>query len=188
MLTSFLLDSRLPAAELMSARLDGDVRSVGSSYVPADIPSTPELRATSLVLVVPDAAVIEGRAAAWVHGVMSAPGRVVAGRSVSIRPVREPSTVLQRQVSYPAGDVTSIGPALVTSALRTALDLARREVAFDLRLATAVATLLGRAGIDPTGARRAVAGREGMPYRLRVLDRLAQVERLARAAGPVSRP
>lgn len=186
MLTSFLLDSRMPSAELMAARIDGDVRSIGSSFVPTDVPSTAELRATALGLLVHPTAVVEGRAAAWVHGVLPSPSRVVAGRPVSVRPARAPSAVAVRQLSYPDDDVVRIGGLAVTSALRTALDLARQKSVFDLRLATAVATLLARTGVDPAHACRALSGREGMPYRLLVLDRLAAVERLAR--GAVSRP
>ncbi|MCS5496877.1 hypothetical protein NY547_06465 [Cnuibacter physcomitrellae] len=189
MLTSFLLDSRMPRAELMAARIDGDVRSIGSSHLPTDVPSTPELRAAALGLIVPRGVVVEGRAAAWVHGVLPAPSCIVAGRPVSIRPTRGPSSLVIRQVTYPDDDVTHVGTTAVTSAVRTALDLARQESAFDLRLATSVATLLSRAGIDPARARTAVSGRTGMPYRLLVLDRLTAVERLARDLGqpPVTR-
>jgi hypothetical protein len=178
MSSSFLLDSRLPVPELMAARLDREVAAVGRSFSPADLPSTPELRAAALAIDLPAAVVVEAGAAAWVHGVLPAPWRVVAGRAVSIRPAAGCSTVVVRQVVYPDDDVVTIGSVRVTSARRTALDLARAAPTLDLRTATAVATLLQRSGVPPAHARRALEGRRGMPYRARVLARLTAIERL----------
>lgn len=98
------------------------VRLVRGVYVDAAVTLTPLLRGRALSLVVGRRHVVVDRTAAWVHG---APG---------LRPAPEdplPLDLLSRRrylgpaVPMRSGDVVLVGGVRCTSALRTALDVAR---------------------------------------------------------------
>lgn len=80
-------------------------------YVDATVPDTRELRAGSLRLVVPRGSVVHGRTASWLYGVPVTSG---GGRVETV-----PRTGL------PDHDVATVAGLLVTTPVRTALDLGR---------------------------------------------------------------
>ena len=105
-------------------------RPLRSVYVDDSVPDTRDLRISSLVLVLPDHAVVWGRTAAWVWGVDSfgpdeqdlvVPEYVVPHhrgrkRDAGVRPV---------EARIAVEDVDVVGGIRLTSPSRTALDLAR---------------------------------------------------------------
>lgn len=99
-------------------------------YAVAQAPHDLQLRAEALSLVLPDAAVVVDRTAAWLHGVDILPRsavRVVPPLDVahlSDTRMRRPEATGQRRGLLPS-DVTTVGGIRVTTALRTTLDLGR---------------------------------------------------------------
>ncbi|MDQ6688281.1 MAG: hypothetical protein M3Z50_11850 [Actinomycetota bacterium] len=115
-------------------------RQLRGVYVAANAPDTLLLRAQALRLVVPEAAVVTDRTAGWLHGAsrILAPNDHLAVPRVSMfSAVR--GTRLRNQLTisgergFKRGDVTVVHGVLVTTPLRTALDLGRllhRDQAF----------------------------------------------------------
>lgn len=119
-------------AELHAMKLDGVlVPVVGEAFRPCGVAETPALRAGALRLSVPAAlekrAVLGQLAAAWVYG-CAPPPLVISllvdndGNTATL-PAHSGCTL--RQVRLEAADVQRVGGTLVTSPLRTALDVAR---------------------------------------------------------------
>ncbi|WP_415855830.1 hypothetical protein [Sinomonas sp. G460-2] len=117
-------------AELQAMTNDGVLRRlVGDAYAPATAPLTPELRATGLATVYEPrlrARTVVGRqSAAWIYGCAPAPPLPVllvpAPRRLSA--ARKARGVLVHEVWLGDFDIIELGPLLVTSPLRTAVDL-----------------------------------------------------------------
>lgn len=129
-------------------------------YAAAQLVDSIELRAASLALVVPPSAVVTDRSAAWLHMVdLLAPSAVhemppldIYSRSESR--VRRPG-VSSGERRMRDEDVTVVEGVLVTTKLRTALDLGRR---LDRYHALAALDALLRAGV-PHDALLASVGR-----------------------------
>lgn len=127
------LRAGVPVRWLSALVRSGHLRRVLQGvYVSASVPDSVPLRIAALALVVPDGAVVCDRHAAWLHGTTAAlaPGEHLA--PTAIRLARLPgvtriqrSAVDSRQRALLACDVTEVGGVLVTTALRTALDLGR---------------------------------------------------------------
>jgi hypothetical protein len=97
-------------------------------YVAAAVPDSFELRLQVAQLLLPDAAAISGRAAAWVHGVdilASIHDLVEIVDSRHQMPLAR-GILLPRESPLEAGDIVEVNGLFVTSPLRTAFDLARR--------------------------------------------------------------
>jgi hypothetical protein len=150
---------------------------VRGTYVAAQVVDTIELRASALQLVVPDTAVVTDRTAAWLHGVDILP------RSAAHEPppvqmfasngsrVRRPG-VASGVRTLPDSDVMTVDGVVVTTPLRTALDLGRLLWRFD-----ALAALDGflRLGVPRDDVLRSIErfkGERGV-VQLRVLAPLA---------------
>ncbi len=119
-------------------------------YVAAQVVDSIELRADALSLVVPETAVITDRTAAWLHGVDALP-RSAVHEMPPVQMFSRTGSRLRRP-GVASGirelldsDVTVVNGLLVTTPLRTALDLGRSLRRFD-----ALAALDGllRAGVD----------------------------------------
>lgn len=116
-------------------------RPVRGVYVASQLPDSLSLRARILGLVVPDGCFVCDRTAAWLHG---APAALAPNEHLSVPPVscfrpsdegrlRNPlSTSGERAVL--ARDLMELQGVLVTTPLRTALDLGRLQPTRDLRL------------------------------------------------------
>lgn len=105
-------------------------------YAAAQVVDTLEFRAASLALVVPPSAVVTDRTAAWLHQVDLLPRSAVHQMppievySRTASRVRRPD-VASGERRLRDGDVMVVGGVLVTTKLRTALDLGRRLNRFE---------------------------------------------------------
>lgn len=176
-LGSVLDASELPLAELQAARLDGHLIACAGRYLTIDAPDAAEVRASLMHGGRSDRVIVELRSAAWVHGVVPRPPAVTQlCVSVSARTHRGPGGGL-REVRFEPGDLVSLGGVLVTSPLRTALDLVRtaddREHA-DHR--DALHELLCLAHTSPRRAMELLDGRRKLPGKARALRRLGSLD------------
>lgn len=124
--------SLLPEPTLRALALDGALVPIGWGYQPIDLPTTPTLRAASIAPRVPDAlapglTVVGGRTAAWLWG---AEARLEEPLTIFIRPggrmpaVDQPGAHLYG-TELDDAEIVSLGELLVTSPVRTAIDLLR---------------------------------------------------------------
>lgn len=111
---------------------DGDVRKICHGvYISADVPDSLTLKAAALKRVVPERAVICRRTAAWLHDVdVLALGAHLQAPPVEMLVPAETAAVRRRGVLGYSGvlrddEVHEIDGVLVTSPVRTALDLGR---------------------------------------------------------------
>jgi hypothetical protein len=118
-------------AELQSMAADGVLTPLyGKSFTPRGLDVTPRLRARAAALVVPDRIrrkVIAGRmTAAWIYGCADAPERLslLVDAKHRISSLRSARGCILHEVRLGQLDVVSIGGLLVTSPLRTAVDVA----------------------------------------------------------------
>jgi hypothetical protein len=186
---SFLLSPReLPSAELQTARLDGDLVGYGAGdrYCPIDISTTVDaagrrqLRAASLEHLVPRALVAELSTAAWLHGAwprLRLPLEVCVRSDHRVRAAASPTTSV-RQVVLADGDLMTVGDLLVTTPLRTAIDLLRLSLDFDRRLAVVIGTLLLMAGDGAARAETILRRSPHLPHKRRALERLETLQGL----------
>ncbi|MEH3089332.1 MAG: SAM-dependent methyltransferase [Microbacterium arborescens] len=121
----------LSTAELLAARLDGDVVEVGEAFMPADAVETAELRAASLRPLVPRGLAVTHESAAWVHGALAeAPAR----HSVQRCAAQRGNHVIDNRVRYrdlrlPQRDLVTVAGVPVTTPARTLGDLVRAAFA-----------------------------------------------------------
>jgi hypothetical protein len=118
-------------AELQSMAADGVLTPLyEKSFTPPGLEVTPRLRARAAALVVPDRIrrkVIAGRmTAAWIYGCAGAPERLslLVDAKHRISSLRSARGCILHEVRLGQLDVVSIGGLLVTSPLRTAVDVA----------------------------------------------------------------
>ncbi len=129
------LQSGVPPRWLTALVASGHLRrSLHGVYVAAQLRDSTALRIASLRLVVPEDAVICDRHAGWVHGADMA---LAPGEHVEAQPIRvfrfegterlRRAGVVSGQRSLLAHDVQDVDGLLVTTPLRTALDLGRHR-------------------------------------------------------------
>ncbi|WP_081736835.1 type IV toxin-antitoxin system AbiEi family antitoxin [Arthrobacter sp. MA-N2] len=118
-------------AELQSMAADGVLTPLyEKSFTPPGLAVTPRLRARAAALVVPDRIrrkVIAGRmTAAWIYGCADAPERLslLVDAKHRISSLRSARACILHEVRLGQLDVVSIGGLLVTTPLRTAVDVA----------------------------------------------------------------
>lgn len=118
-------------AELQSMAADGVLTPLYErSFTPPGLDVTPRLRARAAALMVPDRIrrkVIAGRlTAAWIYGCADAPERLslLVDAKHRISSLRSARGCILHEVRLGQLDVVSIGGLLVTSPLRTAVDVA----------------------------------------------------------------
>lgn len=128
-LPSVLSEHDLPAAELLAARLDGDLFAVDGCFSPIDEILQPFHRAAAARAGLSRKLIVELQSAAWVWGALpEAPLRhtfcVGVGARVSRTPGREHEV---REVAIGSHDLVDLRGTLVTTPLRTVLDLVRAD-------------------------------------------------------------
>jgi hypothetical protein len=125
-LPAALTPADLPLAELTCARLDGELFSLAGVWCPVDAHDGPETRARALAPIAPSRAAAERMTAAWIYGLSAEPGHHQFCVDVTAR-TRKPAdgTAQLREVRLDRDDTITLGRQLVTTPLRTALDLAR---------------------------------------------------------------
>jgi hypothetical protein len=155
----------LPVAELASARLDGEVFTLGGSWCPVDALDGPETRAGALAGIAPRHAAAERLTAAWIYGLVPEPAEHQFCVDVGARTGNPPGAgVHLREVRLGRDDTVLLGPLAVTTGLRTAIDLARWGALPGHRADPAVlAALLARSGFTGTD-HTVLAGRRGMSF------------------------
>jgi hypothetical protein len=123
----YFIDDRLSLAELMAARLDGDVVELGDAYIPADAVETRALRAGSLTGLLGDTLAATHLTAAWVHGALPEPPAAhTVQRAVPRRIHHSPRrNLVYRDLAVDPTDLVEIGGVRVTTQLRTLEDLCR---------------------------------------------------------------
>lgn len=151
-ITPPLLDSSvLPMVELLALCLDGHLYRVGDAFAPVDTPDGPELRARAFAASAPEWAVADRGSAAWIHGTRSsAPPIPQFGLPESRRggiPAGASMDVSHRTLH--ADDTVRIAGVMVTTPVRTALDLAAAPGAFPHGAALEVRHLLELAQVTP---------------------------------------
>lgn len=139
---------------------DGIARHVwGTVAIAADLPETPDIRATAVLPLVPPRGVVGRAAAVWVHTGGPGPRRIdvlVAPRAR--RPDPHPLRV-PHESALPGRDVVVVGPLRVTTVERTAVDVARWSGPSDA--GALLERLVRCAGLDPNGALRLLDGLSG---------------------------
>lgn len=145
-------------------------------YVDAAVAPHPEHRLRAVELLAPPAAVFAGRTAAWLLGVDTAwevddPVEVVVPTGTRWGPV---AGVRIRHARLSAGDVVRIGRRRVTSAVRTAADIARSGPPAET--VPLLDPLLARTGVLVTDVWRAVGSGRGCAD---ARDALTRVDRRA---------
>jgi hypothetical protein len=151
-------------------------------YLPPGARSTPQLRARALGTMIPPPIrqrVVAGRlTAAWVYGCAREPDRLAllvdANRRISS--LRSTRGCTFHEVRLGALDVVSLGGLMVSSPLRTALDIAL-HVETD-RALPVLAALLERSelGVRLRLLRLAVEATPRVPHKKAALERLAALE------------
>lgn len=99
-------------------------------HVAAEVPDSAELRLAAVSLLVPAGVVLSGTSAAWVHGVdiRRHPAELIEVTDTrGGRPMAR-GILVARRAALADDDVVDLGAVLVTSAIRTAFDLARRDL------------------------------------------------------------
>ncbi|AND16319.1 hypothetical protein A6122_1172 [Rathayibacter tritici] len=169
-LPTVLLPGHLPLAELCAARLDGELIALDEAFLVADLPIGAPERAAALGSLLPQGSVADRLSAAWVHGALRDPPRVHSA-SIDRRRRLQPPTSARlccHEVLLDEADVVQLGGTLVTSAVRTMIDLARTEG--DGRVLQALSRST-RTGLHPVLQRLedgpGVAGRRIVERRLR---------------------
>lgn len=175
-LRSVLSGRDLPVAELSSARLDGELFTLGDFWCPVDELDAPATRAQAAALLVPPRAIAERLTAAWILGLAPEPRRHHFCVDVGARVHLQPSARLTlREVTCPSTDTASITGLRVTRPLRTVVDLARWPDP-DVDVVPLIGALLSLCG--PGGAEQALGrcDRAYVPFRSLALGRLAAAE------------
>ncbi|OFI37883.1 hypothetical protein BIU82_05095 [Arthrobacter sp. SW1] len=118
-------------AELQSMAFDGVLQPLfGESFIAPGVSVTPRLRARAAALMVPGnirRKVVAGRmTAAWIYGCGTAPERLslLVDAKHRVSSLRSTRGCILHEVRLGPMDVVSIGGLLVTSPLRTAVDIA----------------------------------------------------------------
>ncbi|MFJ6547865.1 type IV toxin-antitoxin system AbiEi family antitoxin [Microbacterium sp. NPDC091676] len=122
----YLPGLRLSQPELCAARLDGHVVEIGDAYIPADLPESADVRASSIASLIQEGAAACGPSAAWIHGAGDRPPTVHHARRWVERRVRPrmDSRVVFHDTRLPRTDVQIIGGIAVSTPVRTLCDLA----------------------------------------------------------------
>ena len=175
-LPSVLSAIDLPPAELYAARLDGELFAIGGAFLAVDEIEQPRHRAAAALAGLQDRLIAERLSAAWVWGAMDAPparhqfcvgtGSRVGHSAVRWMTVRE--VVIERE------EIVDLDGGLVTSPLRTVVDLVRFGDRFDEAETGIVRRLAALGGVRLDDAARTIEARRNLPGKRRALARLRQ--------------
>lgn len=180
-LAATLSQRDLPLAELHAARLDGEVVAVAECFSVIDEPDDPHHRARALALSVPPRLIAERFSAAWVLGASELPpGRhqfcVDSNARVSLSSTARHEL---REVVIDDAEILSIAGLRVTSAMRTAIDIARSSAPFGEMECSVVAALMGIGGFGLAECIAAMNGRRNLPGKRIAAARIRESDRSA---------
>jgi hypothetical protein len=127
------LSDLLSPAELGAAVLDGELCRLGDDVAPIDLPVTTESRARTLRRTILDRRVIvSDRCAAWVWGWVLSPPPLSTSVSIGARvPSPDRRRLRAREVVIDPDETVEVAGLVVTTPLRTLVDLARHDTAPD---------------------------------------------------------
>ena len=182
-LPSVLDDHDLPAAELAAMRLDGELYPLAGAYCPIDQIETAAHRARAVRGRRSPRLIAELGTAAWVWGAiprLPAPVEFCVDLAARARLRPNPHTTVRELVLDPE-DVVDLDGSGVTSPLRTAVDLARFQDAFD---PDAVAALAAIGGFGWQECLAVLDRRRNLPAKNRAKARLQPALRSAVARTP----
>lgn len=116
----------LPLAELHALKLDGLLLPIADRFRAFDHPESELDRATALAGALPARVIVCEESAAWVWlgGEAPEPLRICAPTRRRARPVLH-GTVVYRELGVLPGELVTVGAVVVTTPIRTAVDLAR---------------------------------------------------------------
>ncbi|TFC04318.1 hypothetical protein E3O42_05335 [Cryobacterium adonitolivorans] len=181
LLPAALTPADLPLAELNCARLDGELFPLAGAWCPVDAHDGPETRAGALASISPSRAVAERMTAAWIYGLAAEPDFHQFCVDVSARTRKPNDTTTQlREVRLGRDDARALGRQLVTTPLRTAIDLARWGRTPGCPADTALlAALLAYDGTDdPRSGSLGLAVQRGISFSKVAAAQLSEARRL----------
>lgn len=168
----------LPSAELGAARLDGEVFAIDECFSPIDEIEGREHRAMAIRQSFPARLIAERLSAAWVLGATPHPPRrhqFCVPIDSRVRPQVSPRFTV-REVVIGEGDMLTLAGQVVTTPLRTIVDLARFSPEFGTAERAAVAMLLYLGGLELRECREQILGRRKLPGKTVTLARLELCE------------
>lgn len=179
----------LPETELWAARLDGEVTALAEAFLPAGMPLTTAVRARALAPILPARAILELHSAAWVLGAATLlPARhTIAVHAGDRSPVPRHSRAVVREVIFRRGDITTIEGLWLTTAARTATDLARHGGFDSVKDSRTLVLLLQQAHLDLVGCGELLNRTRNLPNKREALKRITAAL-LENEAGPPPQP
>jgi hypothetical protein len=174
-LAPVLSRSEFAAPELDALVLDGEVYRVDDCVAPLDEIAGPSLRAAALAVRLPARLIAEQHSAAWIWGAAARPPRrheVCADITLRARPALG-ALLAVREVVLLHDDVVPLAGILVTTPMRTAIDLARFVEDWNDEEARTVRTLLALGGCDVLDCARAMNRKRNLPNKKIALVRLS---------------
>lgn len=165
----------LPLAELLAARLDGEVFGIGSGFASVAELEQPQHRAASLGAA-NSRLIAEQRTAAWIWGALTRPPERHEFCSTLTERVAHQSSrfITVREVVLDPDDVITLAGRQVTTPLRTCLDLARFSAEFGRPERAIVRDLMSLAGVGMLDFTRHLNRRRNLPHKTVALARLTE--------------
>jgi AbiEi antitoxin C-terminal domain len=174
-LTPVLSRSEFPAPELRALVLDGEAFRVDDCVAPVDEIATPGLRAAALAAELPPRLIAEQHSAAWIWGAQQSPPErheVCADITARTRPAVG-ALLAVREVVLLHEDTVALGGLVVTTPMRTAIDLARFASTWNDTEADIVRVLLQLGQVSILDCARVMNRRRNLPNKKIALERLA---------------
>jgi hypothetical protein len=171
----------LPIAELAAARLDGELYRIDDCFSPVDEIEQPRHRARALGARLRDRLIAEQRSAAWIWGAIDSPPthhELCAAIGARVRPPGV-SWMTVREVVISPDEIATIEGILVTTPLRTAVDLARFSDTFESREAQIIRRLMRSGGFDIADCLDSMDRRRNLPNKRQAAHRLSQLGEFA---------
>jgi hypothetical protein len=176
LLGSVLSPADLPWAELQAARLDGELFPLAGAFCPVDELEGPRHRAHAVLGRRSPRLIPELGTAAWIWGAAPEPENLEFAVTPDARARLSPDQrVTVREIVFGPGDLIDLDGVRVTTAVRTAVDLARFQHPFTPETVARLAAVVGFALTDCLAL---LDSRSGIPSKKRA------VRNLAAALGP----
>lgn len=175
LISPILTPSDFDPAELAAMVLDGEAYRVAGSVAPLDEIPGPLVRAAALAVELPPRLIAEQHSAAWIWGAQPYPPlrhEVCADTAARLRPSLD-AALSVREVVILHEDTATLGELLVTTPMRTAIDLARFVRDWSDDETRTVRQLLDLGGFGVLDCARVMNRRRNLPKKRLALERLA---------------
>lgn len=169
--------SDLPVAELLAARLDGELYRIDDCFAPVDEIEQPRHRAGALVATLPDRLIAEQHSAAWIWGALGSPPVHHELCTVIGARVRTPgvSWMTVREVVIEPHEIAVIAGMQLTTRLRTVVDLARFSIRYGEPEERIVSRLMLDGGFSLDECLDNMNRRRNLPGKRQAANRLGRV-------------